>query len=620
MSYFIPSTETTYSSAFPPLQSIPWSFSNKVLHTPVSLPNTPLAPPKYPVYLKHTSYANLVLEQYYDKKSKNSNVLELDLRLPQFWLKTIKSRHLEIGSNGYDLNYVTGPGKNDLSDAATIHTNFPIRPQCGIYYFEIRVVRKGRDGYFAIGFTRFNTKLDRLPGGDKHSYGYHGETGQVYQHGLGSSYGPTFSSGDTIGCCINFSNSNAFFTKNGVSLGYAFENIDTTELLYPCIGLSTCGEQLSANFGQEPFLFDIEQYVKDQKSNAVQSISKETSQQPDTASDLDKLVLSYLLEQGYTQTAKSLLKNIDYVKQQDQSAQFTLTQDQQDRNLIRKSVMSGSIDSAIEQTQAIYPGLLETNPDLLFELKTSKFTDILIDNKVTCASIYGSDTDDDSSSVYSGRSRALSVGSGNELLGQVLYEEEEPLEKMHAAKVPSAALGSSNGPLASPLPVAASGRRLSWAAIAASPTTPDTVVEEMFVTRRKSISRTRRDSTCSFDYIQEEEYEDNSKSMSVIRKAMHYGHQLQDEYQNHPKYLNKLRELFTLLTCIDLRTSPLAHLLDISHRDLVASELNTAIQIYQGNSKGSSLELVFKQSMSINRELSIHGHGKASLVQDYFMH
>ncbi|KAG2235865.1 hypothetical protein INT48_008168, partial [Thamnidium elegans] len=585
------------------------------------LPNTPLAPPKYPVYLKHTSYAKLVLEQYQDKKSKKSNVLELDLRLPQFWLKTIKSRYLEISSNGYDLSYTTRLGKNDVSETATIHTNFPIRPQCGIYYFEIRVVRKGRDGYFAIGFTRFNTKLDRLPGGDKHSYGYHGETGQVYQHGLGSSYGPTFSSGDTIGCCINFSNSNAFFTKNGVSLGYAFENIDTTELLYPSIGLSTCGEQMTANFGQEPFIFDIEQYVKDQKLNAIQSISKETlQQQPDKTSDLDQLVLSYLLDQGYTQTAKSLLKNIDYVKLQNQSPQFTLTQDQHDRNLIRKSVMSGSIDSAIEQTQTIYPGLLETNPDLLFQLKTSKFINILIDNKVPCSSIYGSDTDDDTSSVYSARSRALSVGSGHDLLHQVLYEEEEePVEKIHAAKVLSAALGSSNGPLASPLPVAASGRRLSWAAIAASPTTPDTM-DEMFVTRRKSISRTRRDSTCSFDYIQEEEYQDNSKNMSVIRKAMHYGHQLQDEYQNYPKYINKLRELFTLLTCLDLKTSPLAHLLDISHRDLVASELNTAIQICQGNSKGSNLELIFKQSMSINRELSIHGHGKASLVQDYFMH
>ncbi|MBM6387876.1 MAG: hypothetical protein JSY10_28580 [Paenibacillus sp.] len=293
---------------------------------------------------------------------------------------------------------------------------------------------------------------------------------------------------------------------------------------------------------------------------------------------MDQLVLSYLLDQGYTQTAKSLLKNIDYVKLQNQSPQFTLTQDQHDRNLIRKSVMSGSIDSAIEQTQTIYPGLLETNPDLLFQLKTSKFINILIDNKVPCSSIYGSDTDDDTSSVYSARSRALSVGSGHDLLHQVLYEEEEePVEKIHAAKVLSAALGSSNGPLASPLPVAASGRRLSWAAIAASPTTPDTM-DEMFVTRRKSISRTRRDSTCSFDYIQEEEYQDNSKNMSVIRKAMHYGHQLQDEYQNYPKYINKLRELFTLLTCLDLKTSPLAHLLDISHRDLVASELNTAIQ------------------------------------------
>jgi hypothetical protein len=100
-------------------------------------------------------------------------------------------------------------------------------------------------------------------GCDSHSYGYHGQSGQKYQHaGHGTNYGPSFSSGDIIGCGINFATKSAFFTKNGISLGSAFESIDFTELLYPCIGLGTMNEKITANFGQEPFAFNIVQYVK----------------------------------------------------------------------------------------------------------------------------------------------------------------------------------------------------------------------------------------------------------------------------------------------------------------------------------------------------------------------
>lgn len=138
MSYFISTTtistspalnDNNYSSAFPPLQAFPWAFPNykKAHNTSPSSTVTsginsgnstssstspicffaPLAPPKYPSYLKHTIYANLVLEQYNDLKSKkthyNNHNDDIDLRLPQFWNKSIKSRHLEIGLNGYDL-------------------------------------------------------------------------------------------------------------------------------------------------------------------------------------------------------------------------------------------------------------------------------------------------------------------------------------------------------------------------------------------------------------------------------------------------------------------------------------------------------------------------------------
>lgn len=287
---------------------------------------------------------------------------------------------------------------------------------------------------------------------------------------------------------------------------------------------------------------------------------------------MDQLVLSYLLYQGYTQTAKSLLNNIHHVKQKDFTNQFICNSDQNDRNSIRKAIITGSIDSAMDQTRNMYPGLLENNIDLLFQLKTRKYLDILIDS--TCTTFYSSDTDDDTSSSYSGRSRALSVSSSfHELQNQVLYEEEEQTQ----APIKSCTISHFVTPLA-PLPVAASGRRLSWAAIAASPTTIDTsAVEEMFVTtgKRKSTTTTRRDSNSSIDYSHEE---DDMKKMSVIRKAMNYGHQLQEEYQSYPKYVTKLMELFTLLAYADPKTSPLAHLLDPSLRDTIASELNTAIK------------------------------------------
>lgn len=42
-----------------------------------------------------------------------------------------------------------------------------MRPQCGVFYFEIRVVSKGDDGYIGIGFCGPDEELDRLPGTDR---------------------------------------------------------------------------------------------------------------------------------------------------------------------------------------------------------------------------------------------------------------------------------------------------------------------------------------------------------------------------------------------------------------------------------------------------------------------
>ncbi len=57
-------------------------------------------------------------------------------------------------------------------------------------------------------------------GWDKQSYGYHGDDGHSFcSSGTGQPYGPTFTTGDIIGCCINLIDNTCFYTKNGVNLG-----------------------------------------------------------------------------------------------------------------------------------------------------------------------------------------------------------------------------------------------------------------------------------------------------------------------------------------------------------------------------------------------------------------
>lgn len=61
------------------------------------------------------------------------------------------------------LFYFTGVGKSH-NDAASVRTTHPIPAACGLYYFEVKIISKGRDGYMGIGLTAQNFKPNRLPG------------------------------------------------------------------------------------------------------------------------------------------------------------------------------------------------------------------------------------------------------------------------------------------------------------------------------------------------------------------------------------------------------------------------------------------------------------------------
>jgi hypothetical protein len=136
-------------------------------------------------------------------------------------------------------------------------------------------------------------------GWNPESFGYHGDDGKAFAcSGTGQSYSERFGSSDIIGCGIDFIAKRAFFVKNGKWLGYIFdlssslseredpitragnasggglsrrdrergrlkETPGTAPLqFYPTIGLQTPGETVKVNFGQDPFKFDIDSFVR----------------------------------------------------------------------------------------------------------------------------------------------------------------------------------------------------------------------------------------------------------------------------------------------------------------------------------------------------------------------
>ena len=98
------------------------------------------------------------------------------------------------------------------------------------------------------------------------SWGYHGDDGEAFcGNAVGKVYASTYTTGDHIGCCLDFREGIAFYTKNGVRLATAFRNLKPEEEmrdLYPMVGLRSPGEHVRVNFGKDPFVFDITDYVE----------------------------------------------------------------------------------------------------------------------------------------------------------------------------------------------------------------------------------------------------------------------------------------------------------------------------------------------------------------------
>ncbi|WVF66683.1 hypothetical protein IAT40_001424 [Kwoniella sp. CBS 6097] len=193
--------------------------------------------------------------------------LPLDADLPSAFVAPLRRSHLALSTHTSpkygSRPCITFVGCNPTSrdeDATALLTTTPVPIAAGVYYYEAEVMDKGIEGFMSVGWMRKGTNLRRLVGWDKGSWGWHGDDGRSFEgQGRGEPFSETWSTGDTIGCGIDFTTGRAFFTKNGRMMGHRFSNMAAG--LHPAIGLRSVGESIVVNF-DGPFMFDIDGYVR----------------------------------------------------------------------------------------------------------------------------------------------------------------------------------------------------------------------------------------------------------------------------------------------------------------------------------------------------------------------
>jgi hypothetical protein len=489
-----------------------------------------------------------------------------DTPLPSKWNSKEKAPTLVLQQNNLVVTY-KGPGKSH-KDAASVRSDHPIPPLTGIYYYEVKILSKGRDGYMGIGLSTSEVNLNRLPGWDKGSYGYHGDDGHSFcSSGSGIAYGPTFTTGDYVGCCVNFLENSCFYTRNGCNIGTSFKDIPTE--IYPTVGLQTPLEAIEANFGQTPFKFDIEKYMDEYREKTRRSIVECTLKEGELLhqTQLRRIVSTYLVHYGYCATAEQFNKNAESVYADELNSM-------RNRQLIQHLILEGHTTDAIEKTKELFPTLLN-NKNLLFALKVRQFIEM----------INGTESEISSPSISSHTTNCLVLKTKKSS-----PRSSSPITKPHtSSRSRSNSSNRTNHPLS---------RRSSANNIEETNPVPNLMDIDDDLYGNTTSNGFVNHGTVSNGHAL---FDDNSNGAEkldpmecdlnhietddqLLVRILQFGkelhalkQQLHNEYGENIQNDKMLQEAFSLLAYPDPKLSPLAHLLEPSQRENVSSVLNSAI-------------------------------------------
>lgn len=115
------------------------------------------------------------------------------------------------------------------------------------------------------------------------------------------------------------------------------------------------------------------------------------------------MVSTYLVHHGYCATAEAFSRSTDQTFHEDLTSI-------KNRQRILKLVLAGRMGEAIETTDRLYPGLLDRNQNLLFQLKCRQFVEMVngSDSEVVVARTRGQDLYSPALSNSSPKQRSVS--------------------------------------------------------------------------------------------------------------------------------------------------------------------------------------------------------------------
>ncbi|KAL6705909.1 hypothetical protein ACN47E_006188 [Coniothyrium glycines] len=490
---------------------------------------------------------------------------------PTRWNDGDRFVQLELEEGGRVAKFAGSQKTHD--EAAAVRADFPMPRQCGIYYYEMTITSKGKDGrMIGLGFSGPKVALSRIPGWEPDSYAYHGDDGQVFSNTTsGKAYGPKFGTLDVIGCGLNFRTNTAFFTKNGHMLGIAFRDLKPNMTWYPTVGMKKPGETVRVNFGQEPFAFDIDRMVQEEKAAIQVEIAqtRASSQGPiDESRLIHQLISQYLAHDGYVETARAFATEvIDEAKAlaigEDAEATFQGAGEDPDalhRQKIRTAILEGDIDKALKHTTAYYPSVLRDNENIYFKLRCRKFIEM--------------------------------IRHCSELNAQIHPVPTPPLKRSMDANVKRSSIATDDYDF-------------------------EMELDEQLGLHNPSPSWDNKDPDDDLD-DEDDIAEKEAKYQQMTSGTITYGMELRAEFANDPRREVKraLEDTFALIAYENARESSLAPLLEVSGRVPVAEELNGAILVSLGKSSSAALERVVQQTEALVNELGEDG-GPGSLINRF---
>ncbi|KAI0089737.1 hypothetical protein BDY19DRAFT_992708 [Irpex rosettiformis] len=544
------------------------------------------------------------------------------LRLPTRWNEQDRHPSLTVSSDGRELTFF-GPSCIGERDSAAARANNPIPPACGIYYYEVEIVQKpgGNKGHISIGFASPEVRLSRLPGWEKHSWGYHADDGCAFDghHKDGQTYGPTFDTGDVIGCGIDFSQNRVFYTKNGAFLGMVFDNVGKGVDIYPSIGLRQSTESIRVNFGHSPFKYAIDDHVHAQRNNVWANIQ---STQIDwdllngkgaSADDEEKtvtpkvsipkggaleeermkapvrqLVLSYLAHHGYAKTARAFQAQCDDSNSRASgSGEHAMDTDRRMSSLdaefdlrtridVINSVLKGDVDTAIALTREHHPVVLEREQGLmLFKLRCRKFVELILDASDALKRVQAEQAATEEQERWDVKERereAYEEQDGMDGLGAMDVDDPSPEELVDATVSP-----------------------------ALSTHTSSTVTGDN--THRYSPHRSITPSLAAKE---------------ALHTAIEYGQKLEADYKTdgRPDVRSHLKRTFGVVAYADpiAAGGEVAEMAGQEARARLANELNQAILESQGKPAHPALETLYRQTAAVVVQLGLLGVGQAAFA------